>query len=63
MSDRKFLTAAIAAVREVEGGESETQPQAVSELFAGELGAVKAIGRGGEPRPGLLSPEQPTLGK
>jgi hypothetical protein len=63
MTDRKLLIASVAAIREVEWREPETQPQAVSELLAGELGAIEAIGRGGEPRPGLLGPEQPTLGK
>jgi hypothetical protein len=62
MSEREALAAAIAAVREAERLESKAQPDAVSELFRGELSAIEAIGRGGEPRPSLLGTEHPAAG-
>jgi hypothetical protein len=57
MTYRKLLITSVTAIREVEWHEPETQPHTVSELLAGELGAIEAIGHGGEPRPGLLGPE------
>ena len=51
------MAAAIPSVREATQSKSELQPQAVCELVLGELGAIQAIGHGGELHLGLLGPE------
>ncbi len=63
VAEQEALAAAITAVGEAERHESESQPQAVSELVRGELRAIEAIGHGCEPRPSLLRTEHPALGR